>query len=167
MQKPINLKEHNRAFVKFIIFFLATLAIAITAVYFNFQLPQKELSILRQRSHLLRTQQINQENYKRTLGEVMQVFNKLDSGTSKAMIESELTVKLDALRTSASIEDSTSSQKLNQMVFSLVNEYSKARFSLFNFKDAEAEINKLKADIKDKSDQLDDCRNKFNFNNAR
>lgn len=164
MSKPLNIQEHNRAFTKFLIFFLVTLTLAVSAIYFNFQVPNKELAILRERSDVLRSQQINQENYKRTLNEVIQVFNKLDSTSSKAMIESELTVKLDALRTAASIEDSTASQKLNQMVFSLVNEYRKAKFSLFDLKGYEQEIKKKNDKIQELAKDLDDCRNRANFN---
>jgi Type VI secretion system, TssO len=164
MAKPINIKEHNSAFVKFLIFFLVTLIMAVSAVYFNFKVPNKELTILRERSELLRNQQINQENYKRTLNEVIMVFNKLDSSTSKAMVESELSDKLNALRNAASIEDSTASQKLNQMVFGLVNEYRNAKFKLFDLKDFEQEIRKKNEKIKELSTDLEDCRGRANFN---
>ena len=137
---------------------------AVSAVYFNFKVPNKELTILRERSELLRNQQINQENYKRTLNEVIMVFNKLDSSTSKAMVESELSDKLNALRNAASIEDSTASQKLNQMVFGLVNEYRNAKFKLFDLKDFEQEIRKKNEKIKELSTDLDDCRGRANFN---
>jgi Type VI secretion system, TssO len=164
MAKPINIKEHNSSFVKFLIFFLVTLIMAVSAVYFNFKVPNKELAILRERSELLRNQQINQENYKRTLNEVIQVFNKLDSSTSKAMVESELSDKLNALRNAASIEDSTASQKLNQMVFGLVNEYRNAKFKLFDLKDFEQEIRKKNEKIQELGRDLDDCRGRANFN---
>jgi Type VI secretion system, TssO len=167
MSKPLNIKEHNNAFLKFFLFFLVTLIMAVSAVYFNFKVPNKELAILRERSELLRNQQINQENYKRTLNEIMMVFNKLDSSTSKAMVESELTGKLEALRTAASIEDSTASQKLNQVVFGLVNEYRNAKFKLFDLKDFEQEIKKKNDKIQELGRDLDDCRGRANFNNNR
>jgi hypothetical protein len=167
MSKPVNIKEHNNAFIKFFLFFLVTLIMAVSAVYFNFKVPNKELSILRERSELLRNQQINQENYKRTLNEVMLVFNKLDSSSSKAMVESELTGKLEALRTAASIEDSSASQKLNQVVFGLVNEYRNAKFKLFDLKDFEQEIKKKNDKIQELGRDLDDCRGRANFNNNR
>jgi Type VI secretion system, TssO len=167
MSKPINIKEHNSAFFKFLIFFLVTLIMAVSAVYFNFKVPNKELAILRERSELLRNQQISQENYKRILNEVILVFNKLDSSTSKAMVESELTSKLEALRTAASIEDSTASQKLNQAVFGLVNEYRNAKFNLFDLKDYEKEIKKKNDKIQELSKDLEDCKGRVNFNNNR
>jgi hypothetical protein len=164
MSKPLNNRERNQAFIKFLIFFFVTLAMAVSAIYFNFQLPKKELAILRERSDLLRNQQINQENYKRALGDVMQVFNKLDSSSSKAMIESELRPKLDLLRNAVNIEDSTATQKLNMTIFSLVNKYSDAKFALFDLKDYEQEISKCKQKITELSSDLQDCRDRANFN---
>jgi hypothetical protein len=165
MSKPLNSKEHNQAFVKFLIFFLITLVMAVSAVYFNFQVPKKELAILRERSDLFRNQQMNQENYKRTLSDVLQVFNKLDSSNSKAMVESELRPKLDVLRNAVNIEDSSNTaEKLNMTIFNLVNKYKDAKFTLFDLKDYEQEISKYKQKITELSGDLQDCRDRANFN---
>jgi uncharacterized protein YlxW (UPF0749 family) len=165
MAKPLNQKEHNQAFVKFFIFFLITLAMAVSALYFNFQVPKKELAILRERSDLLRNQQINQEKYKRQLSDVMKVFEKLDSSGSKAMIESELRPKLDLLNEAARIDDSTSVTKMNLVITTLVNKYKDAKFSLFDLKDFEQEIAKLKQKNNELDQDLRDCRDRVNFNN--
>jgi Type VI secretion system, TssO len=134
MSKPLNLKEHNQAFTRFLVFFLVTLAIAAGALYFNFQTPQKELEILRERSDLLRNQNLAQENYKRTLNEVMQIMSKLDSvGGKSQMIDSELKPKIEALR-NANIDDSSSAQRLNMTIFVLVNKYRDAKFDFMDSK---------------------------------
>ncbi len=167
MAKPINITEHNRSFTKFLIFFLITLTMAVSAIYFNFQVPNKELAILRDRSDLLRNQQINQENYKRTLNDVIVILDKMDSSGSKAMVESELRIKMDALRNAASIEDSTASQKLNLMIFTLVNKYRDAKFSLFDLKGFDEELKKKNDKIQELNKDLDDCRSRNSFNNPR
>jgi Type VI secretion system, TssO len=168
MAKPINIKEHNSSFVKFLIFFLVTLIMAVSAVYFNFKVPNKELAILRERSELLRNQQINQEKYKRTLGEVMAVLSKLDSASSnKAMVVSELTPKIDALNAAASIDDSTASQKLNQMVFVLVKQCQNAKSDLYDLKDVDKAINDLKSENITLRTNLKDCQDNANFRRAQ
>jgi Type VI secretion system, TssO len=168
MAKPINIKEHNSSFVKFLIFFLVTLIMAVSAVYFNFRVPNKELAILRERSELLRNQQINQEKYKRTLGEVMAVLSKLDSASSnKAMVVSELTPKIDALNAAASIDDSTSSQRLNKMIFVLVKEYQKAKSDLYDLNDVDKAINDLKSENNTLRTRLKDCQDDANFRRAQ
>jgi Type VI secretion system, TssO len=168
MAKPVNLKEHNSAFVKFLIFFLVTLTMAVSAVYFNFKVPNKELAILRERDDLFRNQQINQEKYKQTLGEVMAVLSKLDSSSSnKAMVISELTPKIEALNAASAIEDSTASQKLNQMVFVLVKQYQNAKSDLYDLKDVDKAINNLKTENITLRTSLKDCQDNVNFRRAQ
>lgn len=161
MSKPINSKEHNAAFLKFVIFFLVTLAMAAGAIYYNFKLPNKELAILRVRSEMLRNQQVNQEKYKRALNEVIETLEKADSSGSKLMVDSELNLKIDALRNASGIEDSAASKKLHQSVLYLVNKYKEAKFRLFDLKGYEDEIReqknkvtKLKEDLEYYKDKL-------------
>ena len=44
--KALNAKERNRAFLKFLLFFVFTLVLVVTAIYFDFKLPLKENSYL-------------------------------------------------------------------------------------------------------------------------
>jgi Type VI secretion system, TssO len=166
MSKPLNIQEHNASFTKFLIIFFVTVAMVAGALYFDFQVPKKELEILRERSDLLRNQNLAQENYKRTLNEVMVVLSKLDS-SSKSMVESELRPKLDQLFNSASIDDSTSSQKLNKVVFGLVNKYMDAKFKLSDMRNFEEEIDKQKRRNAELQRDLDNCNTKLSFNNQR
>jgi hypothetical protein len=162
MSKPINNKEHNNAFIKFILFFLVTLAMAAGAIYYNFKIPNKELAILRVRSELLRNQQVSQEKYKRVLNDVIDMLEKTDS-SSKLMMESELSVKIDALRNVSGIEDSSAAKKLHQSVLYLVNKYKESKFRLFDLKNFEDEIReknnkiaKLKEDMEYYKEKLRD-----------
>jgi Type VI secretion system, TssO len=167
MAKPLNLKEHNRAFTQFLIFFLVTLAMAVSAIYFNFQMHKKELSILRDRSDLLHNQRMNQENYKKTLNDALQVIDRLDSGKNETMIRSELAPKLNILYNTVNIDDTTSAQRLNSIIYNLVNKYSDARFDLFELRDAAEELNRKEGKISELSKELQDCRERVNFNNNR
>ena len=62
MLQPLNAREHNQAFLKFLFFLILTLIMVVSAVYINFEIPNKELSILRERSDNARNQAIAQEN---------------------------------------------------------------------------------------------------------
>ncbi len=162
MATPINSKEHNSAFVKFMLFFLVTLAMAAGALYYNFKIPNKELSILRVRSELLRNQQVSQEKYKRVLNDVIDMLDKTDS-SSKLMMESELSVKIDALRNVSGIEDSSAAKKLHTSILYLVNKYKEAKFRLFDLKNFEEEIRdkngkiaKLREDVEYYKEKLRD-----------
>jgi hypothetical protein len=162
MAKPINLQEHNSAFFKFLVLFFVTVAMVSGAIYFDFQVPKKELSILRERSDLLRNQNLAQENFKRTLNDVVSVLNKLDS-SNKSMVESELRPKLDLLYNSAAIDDSTSSQKLNKVIFGLVNKFVESKFKISDMKNYETEMDRYKVRNAQLQQDLDNCRTQLNF----
>jgi len=49
MEHVINAKLRNQAFWKFIILFLVTIVIVITAVYFDYDVPDKENAMLREK----------------------------------------------------------------------------------------------------------------------
>jgi hypothetical protein len=158
MSTAINLKEHNAAFTKFLILFLVTVAMVAGAIYFDFQTPQKELEILRERSDLLRDQNLAQENYKRTLVETIAVIDRLDSSTSKAIIASELEPKMALLRNAVKIDDSTSTKGLNIIITELVNKYKNARFDFEDSRGFQDEIRKKDREIFELKDNLDRAR---------
>ena len=165
MLKPLNAKEHNQAFTKFLAFLLLTIAMVAGALYINFDIPGRELKILRERSDNYRNQMIAQENFKRTLNEFMAIANRSDS-SSKAMIESEARPKLDALRNAVNIDDSTSSTKMNMAIVTMANQYIDAKAKLADLKGFDQEIQKLKAKMAELQRDLDDCRNRVNFGNT-
>lgn len=165
MSKPVNSKEHNNAFTKFIIFFLVTLAMAVGAIYYNFKIHDKELSILRVRSELLRNQQISQEKYKRVLNEVVDLLDKTDSGKA-LVIGSELTVKMDELKNIAAIEDSSASKKLHQSVLYLVQRYKDAKFRLSDLSGYEKELLNKDREITTLKQERSDLYDKIRLLNA-
>ena len=158
MSKAVNSKEHNAAFAKFLILFIVTVAMVAGALYFNFSTPQKELEILRERSDLLRDQNLAQENYKRILVETIAIIDRLDSNTSKAIISSELDPKLALLRNSINIDDSTSVKRLNVVITELVNKYKNARFDFEDSRGFQEELKRKDREIVELKDNLDRAR---------
>ncbi len=158
MSTAINLKDHNAAFTRFLILFIITVAMVAGALYFDFQTPQKELEILRERSDLLRDQNLAQENYKRTLEETIAIIGRLDSNNSKAIISSEVEPKIAILRNAVNIDDSTSPKRLNVIITKLVNEYKNARFDFEDSRGFQDEIKKKNREIAELKDNLDRSR---------
>jgi hypothetical protein len=164
MQKPLNAKEHNQAFLKFLFFLSLTIAMIAGALFINFEVPNHELEILRERSDNYRNHMIAQENFKKTLNEFMAVANRSDS-SSKAMIESEARPKLDALRNAIAIEDSTSGTRMNMSIIALANQYLNARSKLADLRGFDDEIRRLKDKIAELQYDLENCRSRVNFGN--
>lgn len=162
MQKPLNAQEHNQAFVKFLFFLLLTVTMIAGALFINFEVPNRELKILRERSDNYRNHIIAQENFKKTLNDFIAVANRGDS-SSKAMIESEARPKLDALRNAIAIEDSTSGTRMNMSIVGLANQYLDAKTKLADLRGFDDEIRRLKDKIAELQMDLENCRSRVNF----
>lgn len=164
MLQPLNAKEHNQSFLKFIFFFVVTVLMVVSAIFINFEIPGQELKILRERSDNYRNKLINEEKFKNTLSEFMAIANQSDS-SSKAMIESEASPKLEAMR-GAEIDNSTTSIKMNLAVYALANKYIAAKSRLADLRDVDEEIARLKKKIIELEADLKACRDRVNFGNS-
>jgi len=162
MQKPLNAKEHNQAFAKFLFFLVLTLLMLSGALFINFEVPNRELKILRERSDNYRNHLLAQENLKKTVNDFVAVTNRSDS-SSKAMIESEARPKLDALRNALSLEDSASGTRTNLAILALANQYLNAKYKLADLRGFDDEIRRLKDKIAELQLDLENCRSRVNF----
>jgi chromosome segregation ATPase len=168
MSKPLNLQEHNSAFARFLIFFFVTVAMVASALYFDFQVPKKELQLLRERSDLLRNQYIAQEKYKRLMAETITTLNRLDSpNANKAMVQSAFKPKIDALISNVSLDDSTATQRLHKEISDLMNLYADARFKLAESKNCIDELDLTKKKYSSVKEELDNLRANMNLDANR
>ncbi|HLA57996.1 MAG TPA: type VI secretion system TssO, partial [Puia sp.] len=78
MLKALNAKERNQAFLKFLLFFLLTLVLVVTAIYFDFKLPLKENNYLQKEIDQQRQIEHNQENFVNTMNEAVRLLDSLD-----------------------------------------------------------------------------------------
>ncbi len=164
MAKPLNLAEHKAAFSKFLLFFFLTVALVSMALYFNFKIPTTELSILRERSELLRNQNIAQENYKRTLMDLIESAKRIDS-LGNSMGQGVIQPKIDKLRNIPNLGDSLSSPIINDVILNLANNYINAKYDLYKVKNSQEKINEadkkiaqLNTDLNNTAALLQACR---------
>ena len=82
------------------------------------------------------------------------------------MLQSEARPKLDLLRSSSSIDDSSSSNRMNIEVWKMANQFIDTKSKLSDLKDFEDQIRKYKEQISDLQRQLENCQSRVNFNNG-
>jgi len=61
MPSVLNHKERNRAFLKFLFFFIISVWLIVGAIYFDMRIPYKENDVLREQVTRYRNQTIAQE----------------------------------------------------------------------------------------------------------
>jgi hypothetical protein len=63
MQKLLNTKERGDAFLKFLIFFMITVALIVTAVFYNYRVPRKENEVLLAEKDVMNIEKQNQDQF--------------------------------------------------------------------------------------------------------
>ena len=82
MQQVLNSQERNQAFLKFLLFFLITVALIIAAIFFNFYLPVREKKMLQSEVDIQRVQDVNQERFATKLQDVAYYLDSMKKNTA-------------------------------------------------------------------------------------
>ena len=156
--KALNAKERNRAFLKFLLFFVFTLVLVVTAIYFDFRLPLKENSYLQKQIDQQRQIEHNQENFVNTMNEAVRLLDSLDKpGTDMTQIDAQLDqkmIELDGLKQ----KDFSAYGKMDRAILDKFLDLKRAKPKLKKLEDDENKIIQLKADLNDASIKLEEAQ---------
>ncbi|MEO6963634.1 MAG: type VI secretion system TssO, partial [Puia sp.] len=98
MQQILNSQERNQAFVKFLVFFLLTVILVVTAVFFNYRLPVRENKMLQDEVDVQRQQEANQQKFVNRMQEAIVLLDSLDANnTNLEQINLQLNGKIAEL----------------------------------------------------------------------
>src|ERR1700754_2726433 len=98
MSQILNLNERNQAFLKFLLFFLATILLVILAVYFDFRFPTRENKLFSEEIEVQRQVDLNQEKFVATLQDASALLDSLDKqGVNAVQVNLQLGQKLQDL----------------------------------------------------------------------
>lgn len=98
MMQVLNSKERNAAFLKFLLFFVITAILLITAVFFNFRLPLKENRKMQERLTIQGEREMKQQLFVQHMSQAMLLLDSLEKNPqNKDRIEIELNGKVSNL----------------------------------------------------------------------
>jgi Type VI secretion system, TssO len=159
MQKALNANERNRAFIKFFLFFLLTVVLIVTAIYFDFRMPLRENDYLQKELDLQRQVEFNQGNFVSTMQQAVTLLDSLDKqGTDAIQINAQLEQRLTEL-TGLQQKDYSTYGKLDKAIVERFWQLYHAKTGLLKLNDDENLISKLKSD-------LGECRNNLQQDEA-
>jgi uncharacterized membrane-anchored protein YhcB (DUF1043 family) len=158
MQKALNAKERNKAFLKFLLFFVLTLALVIGAIYFDFRLPIRENNYLQKEIDQQRQIEHNQENFVNTMNDAVRLLDSLDKPSTdftqiNAQLEQKL-LELDGLKQ----KDYSAYGKMDKAIVDKFWELSRAKPKLRKLDADENDLIKLKADLNDANTKLEEAQ---------
>jgi Type VI secretion system, TssO len=158
MLKALNAKERNKAFLKFLLFFLVTLILVVSAIYFDFKLPLKENNYLQKEIDQQRQIEHNQENFVNTMNDAVKLLDSLDRpGTDLTQIHAQLEQKLlelDGLRQ----KDYSAYGKMDKAIVDKFWDLNRAKPLLKKLDEDENTLIKLKADLNDANTKLEEAQ---------
>lgn len=98
MLQILNSQERNQAFLKFLVFFLITVALIVAAIFFDYRMPVRENAILQDKLSTHRQQEHTQQLFVQRMLEVDALFKTLDSSkASPSQILRQIDAKLIGL----------------------------------------------------------------------
>ncbi|OED39487.1 hypothetical protein AB834_00225 [PVC group bacterium (ex Bugula neritina AB1)] len=158
--KPKNSKERRDSILKFALLFLFTVALIVTAFFFDFdRVPFKENSVLRERTASIEKEMYFQEEFSGRMLEIKSLIDSLDiPGQNLSYINSMINSKIVDLQKSIPTEDSTYRY---DMYSNIVNSYVDIQAMKSKLKEYD-EIDKRMAEYKE---ELTRVREELNLAN--
>lgn len=151
MQHILNSSDRNQAFLKFILFFLLTTALILGAVYFNFQIPEKEKNFYKEEVYEQRKEDIEQQQFLSHMNQAKILLDSMNkSGTDIGEVEQQLNKELNAL----------SNTRLNDTMYIQLNDMITVSFR--ELKTAKKDRMKNDAEIHKLNEELESIEKDFN-----
>lgn len=166
MEQVINAKLRNQAFWKFMIFFLATIAIVVTAVYFDMEVPNKENAMLRIEVAHYQQDSNSQQQF---IGDLEGIKNYIDS-VGKPGVDNEYFLSLinDKLTKSNALQNQNSDEhaRFNRVILDVFLSYKNAKKQNITLDNANQQIQELKYKLSECENKRDQYLQQLNFGRA-
>lgn len=130
--KPENAKERSNAFGRFILFFILTIAVMATAIFFGIRVPYAENNKLRERLSRVDSEVVFRENF---MVSMMQAQTLLDSINKvppvvASLIDGRITQNIQSMDAMIGKNDSTSYRKIYVQVVKALTDAKADKTSL-------------------------------------
>ena len=149
--QPVNQAERSKAFVNFLLFFIATIALILTAVFFSVQVPFKQNEKLQEQVASFENERTLAERFANKLNETLGYFESVNKPNMQPeMVNNQITQNLNAMSTMISM-DSTMFKGLYQNVLT----------SLYDLQGAKKDLrgaSTLDASVGDLEKKLNQCQ---------
>lgn len=158
MQTVLNNNERNKAFLKFLFFFVITVVLITGAIYFDMRIPSKENDVLRRQVSRYRTQSIAQEKFVTSMDEAKVLIDSLKQpGVNSVYINQQVAAKLREL-TDLQYKDSSVFSRMNKNILDLFLRYQDATNKIVSTGDLPRQVEDFKSKYEQTQRDLDQAR---------
>ncbi len=165
MQQVINAKDRNKAFFQFLGLFLVTVILVVGAVYFNYQMPGRINSMLRDEIGMQQSEAQYQQKFVSRMQEARTYLDSMGkSGVNGNLLDMQLTERMTELL-NLQQKDSSLYGQMNKVIVETFLELQQTKKSLVGaggnaekISMLETELNKVKGELSMAQGQLDNFR---------
>lgn len=126
--RSINAQERSKAFNRFLLFFLLTIAVIITAVFFGIKIPYAENEKLQQQLAAVDKENRFREDFTTAMAEAQNLLDTVNMDPQKSgLLDGRITQKIQDLDAMLAKNDITSKSLYNQVIKALNNTQSDKR----------------------------------------
>ena len=168
--KPKNSKERRNSFLKFLLLFIVTVGFIVVTIFFTFQIPKKENSILKEEIKAVKKERLFQEDFQLEMNRVKSMIDSLDApGQNFSYQNSLISDNLVDLQELIPTKDSEVNYELYKGIVNSLVDLQESKKRLKGLTDAENTIEdykvaleKCKEDYKEVERDLDIARRRSN-----
>lgn len=158
MQTVLNIRERNRAFIRFLFFFFITICLVTGAIYFDMRIPVKENEILRQQVSRYRTQTMAQEKFVGSMDNAKVLIDSLrQPGVNSMYVNQQIAVRLRELA-DLQYKDSSIYSRMNKNVLDLYLRYQDATNKMVSMGDMPRQLEDYKTRYEQTQRDLEQSR---------
>ncbi|MFV0607386.1 MAG: type VI secretion system TssO [Niabella sp.] len=96
--KPVNVKERRKAFQRFLLFFILTIAVILITIFFGIKIPYKENSKLQEQIALYEKANQFQDNFAKTMNETQSLLDTVNQDVVKSgLLDGRITQKIQEM----------------------------------------------------------------------
>lgn len=158
MDQVINADVRKQTFLRFITFFIITVALIVAAVYFDTLVPEKENEVLRMKIGNMENQVYRQKEFMAIMEKVKDLNDSLVTlGSVHPLLDREIAEQLNIMNKPLHLENSLYGT-LNKDIFNLVYEYTEMNKRQISLAREMQEVEQLKSDLNATKSLLEDTR---------
>ena len=148
--KPKNSKERTSSFLKYIVIFILTVGTIVAAVFFDFQISDKENQVLKEQAMLVKEELKFQAEFANEMEVVSLMIDSLTApGATVAFDNAEIGNKLSDLQNSIPRKDSTANYDLYDKIIKTFVKLQKSQNRLIDVREVEEKITEFEIELKE------------------
>ena len=157
--RPLNYKDRRRTFLRFLIMFLITVILTVSALFINFRIPVSENRQLKAGYETVNRELDFQSDFTRKFNEVKEILDTIDQpGANALYLEQLVSSKLAGMKEAIPVKDSLRQRKMYDYIIQSLLSLQESKRNLKEFSHSRELITQYQQNLQQYKDALDQAQ---------